>query len=118
MIKRDKSSLALALAEQRQLNKRLGGESALAQIESLKKEKELLAQEVKSLSQELLKEQLGRVASGLTEPLPSSEVNIEDETVTADNIGSEQDTYLFPDLNGKRVAFVGGLQSLIPHYHR
>lgn len=45
-IKRDKSSLALALAEQRQLNERLnkdleklGGESALEQIETLQKEK-------------------------------------------------------------------------------
>ena len=121
----EKSSFVVALAEQRQLNERLrkdlerlGGDSALVQIESLKREKGLLAQEIKSLTQELLEEQLDRVVGKSTGPLPSSKVNIEDETLTTDSIEIEQDTYLSPVLNGRRVAFVGGLQSLIPHYQQ
>ena len=123
-IKGDKSSLALALTEERQLNERLrkdlerlGGESALGQIESLGKEKDLLAQEIESLTQELLKEQLDRAVSKSIDRSADSKVNIEDKTL-ASSIGGEQDINLPLALNGRRVAFVGGLQSLIPHYQQ
>ncbi|MFW0859867.1 MAG: DUF2325 domain-containing protein [Dehalococcoidia bacterium] len=125
-IKQDKSSLALALAEQRQLNGRLGndleklgGESALAQIESLKEEIELLTGEIVTLNEELLKrDQIHSVVNESNEGLAGSKASIEDKPLTIGRIEGEQDITQSPALNGKSVAFVGGLEGLLPHYRQ
>ncbi len=137
-IKKDKSQVALALAEQEQLNERLkndlerlGGQSAFDQIESLKKEVELLNQEIKTLTQELLhQEYYGAsfmIDESATEVSCHSELpplslraersNPRDPLLSLrDDIDKEQDGQL--SLKGIKVAFVGGLQSLVPHYRR
>ncbi|MBT9162051.1 MAG: hypothetical protein DDT27_00595 [Dehalococcoidia bacterium] len=125
-IKQDKSSLALALAEQRQLSGRLGndleklgGESALAQIESLKEEIELLTGEIVTLNEELLKrEQIHSVVNESNEGLAGSKASIEDKPLAIGRIEGEQDITQSPALNGKSVAFVGGLEGLLPHYRQ
>jgi hypothetical protein len=100
------------MEEQKQLNrqltsdlKRLGGESALGQIEDLKKEIDLLTEEVTILTDELLKR--GRTYNMTPSELvgidPVSESDIEDNGNGV-------------DLNGMRVAYVGGVESLMPHY--
>ncbi|MBT9160169.1 MAG: hypothetical protein DDT26_01442 [Dehalococcoidia bacterium] len=122
-VEREKQCLTTTVVEQRQLNERLredlaklGGESALEQIESLKKEKDLLTQEIKILIEELMNGQL--VANKRVDLSPSSKAITEDESLTADGKGNERDINLSPALNGKGVAFVGGLQSLLPHYQQ
>ena len=74
-IKKDTSQGALALAEQKELNEKLkndlgklGGQLALAQIESLKSEVELLHQEIQALTQELLHQKLYGASSIIDEP--------------------------------------------------
>ena len=122
-IEEDRASLALALAEQRQVNEklskdleRLGDKSALAQIESLKKEIELLAGEIEALNEELLQaKQLYKVAN---KPSPHSKTDIEDEPIAIAHTEGKQDIAQSPALNGKRVAFVGGLKTLVPHYRQ
>lgn len=122
-IKEDRASLALTLSEQRQLNEKLskdleklGDKSALAQIESLKKEIELLVGEIETLNEELLQaKQLYRVAN---EPSPHSKIDIEDEPIAIALPPCEQYIAPSPALNGKRVAFVGGLKTLVPHYRQ
>ncbi|MCL0070863.1 DUF2325 domain-containing protein [Dehalococcoidia bacterium] len=122
-IRKDRSRLSQALAELRQANERLrqdfeklGGEPALEQMESLRKENGLLAQEIKSLTEELMKKQPDTAAKKTTGRLPGSEVNSEDERVSINSM--EQDINLCPALNGKRVAFVGGLESFVSHYQQ
>lgn len=84
---------------------RVGGENALGQIEDMKKEIGLLTEEVTALTDELLKR--GRTddmaSTELTEIDPVSESDIED---TGNGV----------DLSGMRVAYVGGVESLMPHY--
>ncbi len=111
-IKEDRSRINTVMEEQKQLNrqltsdlKRLGGESALGQIEDLKKEIDLLTEEVTILTDELLKR--GRTYNMTPSELvgidPVSESDIEDNGNGV-------------DLNGMRVAYVGGVESLMPHY--
>ncbi|MBT9162678.1 MAG: hypothetical protein DDT27_01240 [Dehalococcoidia bacterium] len=122
-IEREKQSLTMTLVEQRQLNERLredlaklGGESALAQIESLKEKNDLLAQEIKALTEELVNGQF--VANKRVDLSPRSKVIAEDEGLTADCRRNQRDINLPLALNGKRVAFVGGLETLLPHYRQ
>jgi len=124
-IKGDKLSLTLALAEQRQQNEslrndlaRLGGKSSLEQIELLKEENDLLTQEIKTLTEELINAQIERIGNKRVDLSSSSKVITEDESLTADSKGNESDINLPPALNGKGVAFVGGLQTLLPHYQQ
>jgi hypothetical protein len=111
-IKEDRSRINTVMEEQKQLNRRLmsdfervGGEDVLGQIENLKKEIVLLTEEVTVLTDELLKRDRtdDTTSSELTEIDPVSESDIED---TGNDV----------DLNGMRVAYVGGVESLMPHY--
>ena len=111
-IKEDRSRINTMMEEQKQLNRRLmsdfervGGENALGQMENLKKEIDLLTEEVKTLTDELLnRDRTDDMTSGeLTEIDPVSESGTED---TGNGV----------DLNGMRVAYVGGVESLMPHY--
>jgi len=100
------------MEEQKQLNRRLasnlerlGGENALGQIEDLKTEIDLLTEEVGTLTSELLeRDQICNMISSKLRPIEQvSESGTED-------IGKSV------DLNGMRVAYVGGVESLTPHY--
>jgi Skp family chaperone for outer membrane proteins len=124
-VRKDTSRLTEALGEQRQLNERLsrdieklGGQLVLEHMESIRKEKDLLAQEVRNLTQELLKKQPGTAVQNLTGRSSDSEINAEDEPATIDMVEQEKDINSSPGLNGKRVAFVGGLESFAPHYQQ
>jgi hypothetical protein len=119
--KQEKSGLALALAEQKQLNEKskealekLGGQSALDLIESLKKEKELLDTQIKTLTEELLNWELYQSADIVDQPTIPEKDYVQAESVARDNISDEQE--LFVSLQGMKVAFVGGFKSLAPHY--
>jgi hypothetical protein len=137
-IKKDRSQVTLALVEQRQLNgklkndlERLGGQSALDQIESLKREIDLLHQEIKTLTDELLHQELYGASSIIDEPatkavchselpplsLRAERSNLGDPSLSlGDDISEEQEVPI--SLGGIKVAFVGGLQSLVPHYRQ
>ena len=122
-IKKDRSNVALALVEQQQLNEtlnkeleKLGGKSAVEQIESLKKEIELLGREIESLTQELLKQGPYRVPDELPERLVCQRDYAEDSPATLGEIDEERDVAPPVTLNGKKVAFVGGIESLVPYY--
>lgn len=130
-LKKEKSQLALALAEQRKLSEklkkdleRLGGQSALEQIESLKKEIEILNREIRTLTQEFIKQELYGTVDIADEPAIKAVSHSETQTeVLRDSspslkgdIAEEQKAPL--SLKGKKVAFVGGLKSLAPHYRR
>ena len=84
---------------------RLGGESALGQIEDMKKEMDILTKEMKTLTDELLERDrtCDMTSSELVQIDPVSELGTEDR---GKNI----------DLNGMRVAYVGGVESFTPHY--
>ena len=136
--KKDKFQAVLAIAEQKQLNERLredlgklGGQSTLDQIKSLKREIELLNQEIKSLTTELLKQESCGATSIFDElaveavrhSAPSaschsarSEESKDHSPSSMDDVEEEQNGQL--SLEGTKVAFVGGLQSLAPHYRQ
>ena len=136
-IKKDESQLALALVEQKQLSEnlkkdleKLGGQSTLNQIESLRKEMYLLNQEIRTLTEELLHQELYKVTDMIDdsatkiachdEPLPWSLRTNPSSPLTrggqGEGSGEEQDDHL--SLGGIKVVFVGGLQSLAPHYRQ
>ncbi|MEA3442715.1 MAG: DUF2325 domain-containing protein [Chloroflexota bacterium] len=137
-IKKGKSQVTLALAEQKELDEKLkrdlgklGGQLALVQIESLKNEIELLHQEIQSLTQELLHQELYGASSIIDEPatevschselpplsLRAERSNLGDPSLMLrDDMDEEQDAQL--SLKGMKVVFVGGLQSLVPYYRR
>jgi hypothetical protein len=111
-IKEDRSRINTVMEEQKQLNRRLasdleklGGENALGQIEDLKKEIDLLTKEVKTLTDELWERDrtCDMTSSELAQIDPVSELGTEDREMGF-------------DLNGMRVAYVGGVESLTPHY--
>ena len=111
-IKENRSRINTVMEEQKQLNRRLasdlerlGGENALGQIEDMKKEIDLLTEEVKTLTSELLERdrRCDVTSSELVQIDPVSELGTEDRGMSI-------------DLNGMRVAYVGGVESLTPHY--
>ncbi len=111
-IKEDRSRINTGMEEQKQLNRRLasdlerlGGENALGQIEDMKKEIDLLTKEMKTLTDELLERDrtCDMTSSELAQIDPVSELGTEDRGKSI-------------DLNGMRVAYVGGVESLTPHY--
>jgi septal ring factor EnvC (AmiA/AmiB activator) len=103
-VRKDRTRLTQTLAEQRQLNDRLrqdfeelGGEPAIEQMERLRKENDLLAQEVRSLMQELMKKQPGTAAKKPTGRSLGSEVNAEDEPATVARWSKKKiSTHLLP----------------------
>ena len=84
---------------------RLGGENALGQIEDMKKEMDILTKEMKTLTDELLERDrtCDMTSSELAQIDPVSELGTEDRGKSI-------------DLNGMRVAYVGGVESLTSHY--
>ena len=75
-IEKDKSQIALTLAEQKRLSEKLmddveklGGQSTLEQIESLKMEIKLLNQEIKTLTKGLLQQELYGAAYTIDKPV-------------------------------------------------
>ena len=84
---------------------RFGGESALGQIEDMKKEMDILTEEVETLTDELLE-------CDRTCDMTSSELAQINQVL---ELGTE-DRGKSIDLNGMRVAYVGGVESLTPHY--
>lgn len=119
-IEKDKSRLASDLLEQQQLNdklrrelEKLGSEPALEQIEALKGEIGLLHEEIDTLTEELLKQRLNVAPNRLDESI-YQEDNVEGEPIACGEIGGKQEA--LSSLNGMKVAFVGGMESLVPHY--
>ena len=138
-IKKDKSQVALALAEQKQLNEnlkkdleKLGGQSALAQIESLKKEIDLLNREIKTLTEELLSRELYGAADIIADSATEAVCHFEASPLSLrtnlpspfEGEGQGEGEYADEEQNGClslrgiRIAFVGGFQSLAPHYRQ
>ena len=114
-VKEDRSKINTVMEEQKQLNRRLasnlerlGGENALGQTEDMKTEIDLLTEEVGTLTSELLERDRICATCNMTsnELRPIEQVS---ESGTED-IGKSV------DLNGMRVAYVGGVESLTPHY--
>ncbi|HIE32239.1 MAG TPA: DUF2325 domain-containing protein [Methanosarcinales archaeon] len=112
----DKSRINAELEVQKQSNRKLvedfenmGGVGAFDRIDDMKKEIELLTGEVKRLTDQLLeKDRIGCAipdcgSRGITSTAPVS---------GADIVGDVEDI----NLNGMRVAYVGGVESLLPHY--
>ena len=115
-VREDRLRITSALEEEKRLNRQLvsdleglGGEDTLNQTENLKKEIDFLTSEVKRLTDELLSRDRsdsgsGSVKSGeLVEIAHRPELGIVGEGASA-------------DLNGARVAYIGGVESLMPYY--
>ena len=114
-VKEDRSRINTVMEEQKQLNRqlasnleRLGGENALGQIEDMKTEIDLLTEEVGTLTSELLeRDRICATCNMTSNELAQIEQVSESGT---EDIGKSV------DLNGMRVAYVGGVESLTPHY--
>ncbi|MEA2074905.1 MAG: DUF2325 domain-containing protein [Euryarchaeota archaeon] len=115
-IKEAKSRFAHELEEQRRLNERLkrmieetGGEAAYEDIEGRKKELAFLREELKRLNKEN------------TELVKLSVSRVEDKVVASacscnSNSSDMGNHFVEPRLNGMRVAYVGGVESLESSY--
>jgi archaellum component FlaC len=125
VVKQGRSTLAMGLEEQRHLNARLkkeleglADEATVDQIESLKREKELLTEGVKALTEELLRrDQL--YGAELGDSVVRPKVKLEDKSVTFDQMEVQSPEPMQgskSSLKGRTVAFIGGLESLIPCY--
>lgn len=111
-VREDRLRITSALDEEKRLNRQLvgdleglGGEDTLNQTENLIKEIDFLTSEVKRLTDELLtRNRSDDVKSGeLVEIEHRPEPDIVGEGASA-------------DLNGARVAYIGGVESLMPYY--
>jgi len=111
-VREDRLRITSALEEEKRLNRQLtsdleglGGEDTLNQTENLKKEIDFLTGEVKRLTDELLSRDRSEDAKSgeLVEIEHRPESDIMDEGASV-------------DLNGARVAYIGGVESLMPHY--
>ena len=108
----DRLRISAALEEEKRSNRQLasdleglGGEDTLNQTDNLKREIDFLTGEVKRLTDELLsRDRSDDVKSGeLVEIEHLPEPGIVGEVASA-------------DLNGVRVAYIGGVESLMPYY--
>ena len=118
-IKKDKLQFTQALTEQRQLNKRLsknleklGGEPALEQIEELKGEIAALTEEVRALTEELVKQEFYEAPQEFSKPDTPLRESATDKPPTLNEVEEE----IPLPLEGIKVGFVGGLNSLVPYY--
>ncbi|MEA1869360.1 MAG: DUF2325 domain-containing protein [Euryarchaeota archaeon] len=111
-VREDRLRITSSLEEEKRLNRQLvsdleglGGEDTLNQTENLKKEIDFLTGEVKRLTDELLsRDRSDDVKSGeLAEIAHRPEPDIVGEVASA-------------DLNGAKVAYIGGVESLMPYY--
>jgi hypothetical protein len=113
-VEEGKSRLSLSLTEQRQVSEELnvkleslGGEPALEQMECMRREIDILAQEVKSLTEEL-----SRRESGVTSPEESNEPQSFEQIKLEPPCESIEPL----SLGGRAIVLVGGLESLVPYY--
>ncbi|MEA1893809.1 MAG: DUF2325 domain-containing protein [Euryarchaeota archaeon] len=111
-VRKDRLRITTSLEEEKQLNRQLvsdleglGGEDTLNQTDNLKKEIDFLTSEVKRLTDELLSRDRsdGVKSRELVEVEHRPELDIVDEGTSA-------------DLNGAKVAYIGGVESLMPYY--
>ncbi|MEA1907851.1 MAG: DUF2325 domain-containing protein [Euryarchaeota archaeon] len=115
-IREDKSRINAALEEQKQLNRqftsdfeKLGGVGTLDRINDMKKEINLLTSEVMCLTGQLL--QKDQVDCAIPDGgSPAITGSTQDPEVDA------WDKVVDVNLNGARVTYVGGVESLMPHY--
>ena len=122
-LKGQNSELACALAEQRRRNddlegvlQRTGAPSLLEELDNLRREKELLAQEIDILAHDLLRQGPCDPPSRISDAGHSQRKEVEVESAIAGTI-EDSDNGL-PSLTGMKVAFVGGVESLVPHYRQ
>ena len=111
-VREDRLRITSALEEEKRLNRQLvsdleglGGEDTLNQTENLKKEIDFLTREVKRLTDELL-------SRDRSDDVKSGEL-VEIEHRLEPDIGGEGAS---ADLDGARVAYIGGVESLMPYY--
>lgn len=111
-IRADKSELSIELKEEKRLNEELrrrwensGGEEALEQIENLKREVKFLTGEIDLLNEELI----GRIAKKPILGIGCWRDYIEERPMIDDTDGGSS-------LEGKNIALVGGVESLVPCY--
>jgi hypothetical protein len=111
-IKADKSELSIELKEEKRLNEELrrrwensGGEEALEEIENLKRELKFLTGEIDVLNKELI----GRSAKKPILGIGCWRDYIEERPMIDDTDGGSP-------LEGKNIALVGGVESLVPCY--
>ena len=111
-IRADKSELSIELKEEKRLNEELrrrwensGGEEALEQIENLKREVKFLTGEIDLLNEELI----GRIAKKPILGIGCWRDYIEERPMI-------DDTDSGSSLEGKNIALVGGVESLVPCY--
>jgi len=111
-IRADKSELSIELKEEKRLNEKLrrrwensGGEEALEQIENLKREVKFLTGEIDLLNEELI----GRIAKKPILGIGCWRDYIEERAMIDDTDGGSS-------LEGKNIALVGGVESLVPCY--
>lgn len=110
----EKSRLSLSLTEQRRVSEELklkleglGGEPALEQMECMRREMDILAREVKFLTEELSRREARTTSPERSNEAPSFEqVKLE--------LPRESLEPLL--LTGRTIALVGGLESLVPYY--
>lgn len=115
-IREDKSRINAALEGQKRLNRqltgdfeKLGGADTLDRINDMKKEIDLLTSEVMCLTGQLLQKDrmdcaiLDGGSPAITGSTEDPEVGVWDNVVNV-------------DLSGARVTYVGGVESLMPHY--
>jgi len=115
-LREDKSRINAALEEQKQLNRqltsdfeKLGGADTLNRTCDMKKEIDLLTSEVMCLTGQLLqKDQMDCAIPDGGSPAITS--------ITQDHEVDTWDKVVDVNLNGTRVTYVGGVESLLPHY--
>ncbi len=115
-IQEDKSRINAALEEQKRLNRqltgdfeKLGGMDALDRTCDMKKEINLLTSEVMCLTGQLLQKDRMDCATP-NDGSPAITNTTQDTKVDA------WDKVVDVDLNGAKVTYVGGVESLMPHY--
>ena len=116
-IRADKSELSIELKEEKRLNEELrrrwensGGEEALEQIENLKREVKFLTGEIDLLNEELI----GRIAKKPILGIGCWRDYIEERAMIDDTDSGSSLEGL--SLEGKNIALVGGVESLVPCY--
>jgi len=124
---KEKGKLDLVLESEKQLNKKLkkdleniGGNPAFDQIEILKKEKKFLKKELERLeniNQSLIKQnRTFQVRNRIKNTLVYPKDNNGGREIVAKIREEAQVNFL--SLQGRKVAFVGGLDSLVPRYRQ
>jgi hypothetical protein len=123
VLEKDNSEADLALMEQRKLNGRLkkeldisGSGLALEQIESRDKEIESLRKEVKHLTMRSMKQDQLHQTAVKPRDYRSGRIKIGADRSEPPGRTEEEKADPPPSLEGIGVAFVGGKDSLIPHY--